>query len=140
MSKVPYVSTVGSLMYVMLSSRPDIVQTVGVLSRFMSKLERMHWEAIKWILRYLKITTNMALSFGGNKVQLQSYVDSDLSENKNKSTTRYVFTLGDTAISWMSQLQKIVVFSSTEKEYIVATNTIKELIWLKTLMDELGKK
>lgn len=69
-------------------------------------------------------------------------MDSDLSRDfdKRKNTTRYIFTLGSIAISWVSQLQKIVALSSTETEYIVATEANKEIVWLQNLMKELEKK
>ena len=54
MSKVPYASNIGSLMYAMVCTRPDIAHAVGVVSRFMSRPGKQHWEAVKWILRYLK--------------------------------------------------------------------------------------
>ena len=54
MSKVSYASTVGSLMYVMVCTRPDIAHAVGVVSRFLSNPGNEHWEGVKWILRYLK--------------------------------------------------------------------------------------
>ena len=54
MSKVPYASTIGSLMYAMVCTRPDIAHTVRVVSRFMSRPGKQYWEAVKWILRYLK--------------------------------------------------------------------------------------
>lgn len=102
----------------------------------MSKPKRMHWEVVKWILRG---TTDTALSFCGKEVQLQGYIDSDLSRNKDKrSMTRYVFTFRDTTVNWISQLQKIVTLSSTVAEYIAEAS--KEQIWLKNLMKELGRK
>uniref|UniRef100_A0A2N9HDQ7 Reverse transcriptase Ty1/copia-type domain-containing protein n=1 Tax=Fagus sylvatica TaxID=28930 RepID=A0A2N9HDQ7_FAGSY len=54
MSKVSYTSAIGSLMYAMVCTRPDIAHAVGVVSRYMSNPGKQHWEAIKWILRYLK--------------------------------------------------------------------------------------
>ena len=62
MMKVPYASVVGSLMYAMVCTRPDIgYAAVGVVSRFMSNPGKEHWNAVKWILRYLKGTSNMCL-------------------------------------------------------------------------------
>ena len=58
MSKIPYASAVGSLIYAMVCTRPDIAHAVGVVSRFMSNPGKAHWEAVKWILRYLRGTTN----------------------------------------------------------------------------------
>ena len=66
MSKVPYASVVGSLMYAMVCTRLDIAHAVGVVSRYMNNLGKEHWMAVKCILRYLKGTTNQALCFGGS--------------------------------------------------------------------------
>ena len=106
MSKVPYVSTIGSLMYAMLCTRPDIAHAVRVMSRFMSRLGKQHWEAVKWILKYLKGSSNTCLCFTGASLKLQGYVDADFAGDidSRKSTTRFVFTLGSTAISWASNL------------------------------------
>jgi hypothetical protein len=52
MAKVPHASAIGSLMYAMVCTRPDIAHAVGVVSRFMSNPGKQHWEAVKWILRY----------------------------------------------------------------------------------------
>lgn len=54
MDTVPYASAVGSLMYAMFDSRPDLAFAIGLVSRFMSKPSREHWEAVKWVLRYLQ--------------------------------------------------------------------------------------
>ncbi|RVW39706.1 Retrovirus-related Pol polyprotein from transposon TNT 1-94 [Vitis vinifera] len=113
MSKVPYASAIGSLMYAMVCTRPDIAHAVGVVSRFMSA-----------------------------SLKLQGYVDADFTGDidSRKSTTRFVFTLGGTAISWASNLQKIVTLSTTEAEYVAATEVGKEMIWLYGFLDELDKK
>ena len=63
MSKVPYQSAVGNLMYAMVCTRPDIAHAVGVVSRYMSNPGKQHWLAVKWILRYLRGTTSQALCF-----------------------------------------------------------------------------
>jgi len=142
MSKVPYASAVGSLMYAMVCTRPDIAHAVGVVSRYMSKPGKEHWEGVKWILRYLKGTSGMSLCFRKSNIILQGYSDADLGGDldSRKSTTGYVFTLGGTAISWMSRLQKSVALSTTEAEYMANSEAAKEMIWLKRFLEELGKK
>ena len=70
MSKVPYASAVGSLMYAMVCTRPDIAHAVGVLSRYTNNPRKEHWMAVKWILIYLRGTTNQALCFGGSNISL----------------------------------------------------------------------
>ena len=64
MSKVPYASAVGSLMYAMVCTRPDIAHVVGVVSRFLTNLGKEHWEAVKWIQRYMRGTSKVCLCFG----------------------------------------------------------------------------
>ena len=142
MSKLPYTLAIGSLMYAMVCTRLDIVHAVGVMSRYMSRIGKQHWEVVKWILRYLRGSTYTCLYFTGASLKLQGCVDANLASDIDgrKSTTGFVFTLGGTAISWVSNLQKIVVLSTTEVEYIAATKARKEMIWLHSFLDELDKK
>jgi hypothetical protein len=74
MSRVPYSSTIGSLMYAMVCTRPDIAHAVGVVRKYMKNLGKEHWEEVKWILRYLRGTSTHALCFGGSDIVLQGYV------------------------------------------------------------------
>jgi ATP-binding cassette subfamily B (MDR/TAP) protein 1 len=101
MARVPYASTIGSLMYAMVCPRPDISHTVGVVSRYMSNPGKQHWEVVKWILKYLRGTTEKCLTFKKDELKLEGYVDSDFAGevDHRRSTTGYVFTLGSTAIS-----------------------------------------
>ena len=142
MSKVPYASTIGSLMYVMVCTRSDITHAVGVASRFMSSPGKQHWEVVKWILRYLKSSLDTCLCFTSASLKLQVYVDADFAGdiNSRKSTIGFVFTLGGTTISWASNLQKIITLSITKVEYVAATEAGKEMIWLHGFLNELGKK
>ena len=88
-------------MYAMVYTRLDIAHAVGVVSRYMSRPEKQHWEVVKWILRDLKGSTNACLCFTGASLKLQGYVDVDLASDidSRKSTTGFVFTLGGAAIS-----------------------------------------
>lgn len=61
MSKIPYASVIGSLMYAMVCTRPDIAFAVGVASRFLANPGKDHWEAVKWIMRYLRGTSKLCL-------------------------------------------------------------------------------
>ena len=74
---MPYASTFDSLMYAMVYTRPDVAHAVSVLSRHMSRLGKQHWEAVKWILRYLRGLTDICLYFTGASLKLQGYVDTD---------------------------------------------------------------
>ena len=102
MMKIPYASVVGSLMYAMVCTRPDIGYAVGVVSRFMSNRGREHWAAVKWILRYQKGTSSMCLRFGLGKPLLEGFIDSDMSVDvgTNRSTSEYVMTYAGGPVSW----------------------------------------
>lgn len=94
------------------------------------------------MLRYLKGSLDLGLKFQRyNKgVILKGYTDFDFAGNLDKrtSTFSYVFTLCKGCISWKSQLEKLVALSSIEVEYIAACNAIKEGLWLKGLLTEIG--
>ena len=140
MQNVPYASAVESLMYVMVCTRLDIAQAVSTVNRFMSNPGRPHWEAVKWILRYLWGSTDMKICFGGSESKLIAFSDSEMAGDVDtrKSTTGYLVTHSGGAVSWQSRLQKCVALSSTEAEYIAITEASKELLWLKRLAGELG--
>ena len=78
MSKVPYASTVGRLMYAMVYTRPDIAHAVRVVSRFLTNPRKEHWEVVKWILRYMRGTSKVCLCFGNGEPMLDGYTDSDM--------------------------------------------------------------
>ena len=142
MEDIPYASAVGSIMYAMVCTRPDIAHAVGVVSRYMSNPGIQHWEAVKWILRYLKKTADIGLCFKKGQIKLSGFCDADLAGDldSSRSTSGYVFNIGGTAISWRSQLQSIVSLSTTEAEYVAVAEAVKEKMWLENLLTELGHK
>ena len=104
MRYIPYASAVGSLMYAMLCTRPDICYAVGVVSRFQSNPGLDHWMAVKHILKYLRRTRNYMLVYSGEDMILRGYTDSDFQTDvdSRKSISGSVFTLGGRAIVWRS--------------------------------------
>ncbi|PHT86388.1 hypothetical protein T459_08494 [Capsicum annuum] len=94
MKKVPYASAVGSLMYAMVCTRPDIAHAVGVVSHFLSNLEREYWNTVKWIMRYLCGTSSLSLCFGTGKPSICHYIDLDMAGDVDtrKSTSGYLVT------------------------------------------------
>ncbi|GKA61120.1 retrovirus-related pol polyprotein from transposon TNT 1-94 [Tanacetum coccineum] len=142
MSRVPYALAVGSLMFAIICTRPDITHAVGVVSRYMAEPGRGHWEAVKRIFRYIKGSSDVALCFGDSDLIVTRYVDSDYAGDldESKSTTGYVFTLSSRIVSWVSKLQSFVAMSTTEAEYVAAAQASKEAVWLKMLLEELGHK
>ncbi|KAH9780178.1 hypothetical protein KPL71_007988 [Citrus sinensis] len=145
MKSVPYSSAVGSIMYSMVCTRPDVAHSVGVVSRFMGNPGREHWSAVKWLLRYMSGTANHGILYGGsdnNSYKVSGFVDSDFAADldKRRSITGYVFILNGGAASWKASLQLVVALSTTEAEYIALTEAVKEAKWLSGLVSEFGLK
>nr|CAD1837441.1 unnamed protein product [Ananas comosus var. bracteatus] len=126
-------------MYAMVCTRPDISYAVSMVSRYMTNPGKAHWQAVKWILRYLRGTTNTCLEFGRCKDGVIGYVDSDFAGDldRRRSLSGYVFSIGGCAVSWKASLQPIVALSTTEAEYIAMTEGVKEAMWLRGLFGEL---
>ncbi|GMH23047.1 hypothetical protein Nepgr_024890 [Nepenthes gracilis] len=118
MSKIPYSSTIGSLMYTAVCTQPDIARAVGLVSRFLSNPGMEHWSAVKWIFRYLHGTSKMGLHFGGEKLQLVRYTDADMAGDvdSRKSTSGYLIKYAGGTVSWQFKLQKCVALSTTKAE------------------------
>ena len=74
---VPYSSVVGSLMYAMVYSRPDLAYAISAATRYMIKLSKEHWKAIQWIMRYLRGSSSVCLKFGRTRDGVSRYVDFD---------------------------------------------------------------
>src|SRR5579871_329988 len=139
MKNIPYQSAVGSLIYLMLGTRPDIAFAVGALSQFNSNYGKEHWQAVKRIFRYLQATKYMQLTYTFS-TRLFGYTDANWGGNldNRRSTGRFVFIFAGRAISWSSKLQETVALSSTESEYMAATQASREVIWFGKLLQEIG--
>jgi len=139
MRNCPYASAVGSLMYAMLCTRPDICYAVSIVSRYQSNPGSEHWTAVKHILKYLNRTKHYFLVFGGEDLTVQGYTDSDFQSDidDRKSISGFVFTLGKGAISWRSCKQDTTADSTTEAEYIAASEAAKEAVWIRKFIQEL---
>jgi len=104
MTHVLYASAVGILIYAVVCTRPNLSQTVLMVSRYMHNLDRGHWETMKWILRYIKDTIDVGLVFKkdfAGKQECIKYVDFNYAEDLDKcrSTTGYVFTLSQVPVT-----------------------------------------
>jgi len=141
MSRVPYASVVGSLMYAMVCTRPDLAHAVSVVSRFMGQPGKEHWPAVKRIFHYLRGTFDVGLVYGNcTECLVTSYSDSDYAGDveSRRSMSGYVFTLGGSVVSWKATLQPTVTLSTTKAEYMALTEAAKEEIWLRGLVGDLG--
>ena len=141
MDKIPYASAIGSIMYAMLCTRPDVAYAISMTSRFQSDPGLEHWTAVKNIFRYLKRTKDMFLVYGGEEeLVVKCYVDAsfDTDTDDSKSQSGYVFLMNGAAVSWRSSKQPVVARSSTEAEYIAASEAAAEAVWMKEFISELG--
>lgn len=141
MESVPYSNDVGSLMYAMIGSRPDIAYAVGLVSRFMSAPGEEHWNAVKWLMRYIRGTTELSLTFKKEEsFEVKGYCDSDYASDldRRRSISGYLFQVGGNTVSWRSGLQHIVALSTTEAEYMALVEATKEGLWLKGITSEFG--
>ena len=93
---------------------------------------KKHWEALKLIIRYLSGTKDKCLCLGRGDVSIIGYTDSDYGgcADSRKSTSGYIFQIMGSAIAWRPRLQDCVALSTTEAEYVAASEACKEAIWL----------
>jgi hypothetical protein len=128
MRNCPYASAVGSLMYAMLCTRPDICYAVSIVSRYQSNPGPEHWTTVKHILKYLNRTKHYFLVFGSEDLNIQGYTDSDFQSDidDRKSIYGFVFTLRKGAISCRSCKQDTTADSTTKAEYIAASEAAKD--------------
>ncbi|KAJ9536512.1 hypothetical protein OSB04_un000306 [Centaurea solstitialis] len=120
---------------------PDVAYSVSVTSRYQQNPGEPHWVAVKNILKYLRRTKDMFLVFGGSEdeISVNGYSDASFQTDGDdfRSQSGYVFTLNGGAISWKSSKQDTIADSTTEAEYIVASDAAKEAVWLKNFLSDL---
>ncbi|KAK1413456.1 hypothetical protein QVD17_35229 [Tagetes erecta] len=137
-----YRKIIGGLIYLTLT-RPDIAFEVGVLSRYMQSPRKPHLDAVRRVLRYVKGTLGLGISFKrGEKLNLVGYCDADYAGDLDtrRSTTGYVFKMGSSAVVWCSKRQPTVSLSTTEAEYRAAAMATQEMVWLKLLLSDLKQE
>ena len=135
----------GSLVYAMTSTRPDLSWAVTRLSQHLSKPTKGDWTLINQVLRYIKGTIDYSLTFrkSDNGLQLIGYSDADwASSTDRRSTTGYYFSLTERgpALSWKSRKQPTVALSSCESEFMALAATTQEAVYLNRLLVDLHDK
>ncbi|GJZ55152.1 retrotransposon protein, putative, ty1-copia subclass [Tanacetum coccineum] len=144
MQNVPYASVVGSIMYAVRCTRPDVAFTQNITtSRFQHNPSDLHWTTVKNILKYLRNTKDMFLVYEGDlkrELRVSYYIDVGYLTDADdlKSQTGYVFVLNGGAVDWKSAKQSIFATSSTEAEYIAAFDASKEAVWVRKFIYGLG--
>ena len=153
MQYIPYRSLVGGLMYAAISTRPDITQSVNMISRYMQNPGQAHWVAGKRILRYLNGTRKLGLLYDGTiqstldkviqngyRLNISAYTDADWGGDldERKSTTGYIIKVNNCVVSWVSKKQSTVALSTAEAEYMAISAAVQEIKWVTQLLDELN--
>jgi hypothetical protein len=139
MANKNYRSLVGSLMY-LLFTRPDIAYAINQLTRHLNDPRPEHWRAAIRLLRYLKGTANLAITYDGNQSNLiTGYSDADWAGDveTRRSTSGYVFLMCGAPISFKTKLQTGVALSTAEAELAALVEAVREAIWLRFLAVEL---
>ena len=146
MKGVPYRQLVGALLYLATCTRPDLSYAIGACARYGSNLGKIHWSALKHILKYLAGTRDLGLVYGKQFAEdiphnvVHGYVDGDWGGDVDtrRSTSGYIYMSYGGPISWRSKRQASTALSSCEAEYMSASFAAKEAIWLKRLYKDLG--
>ncbi|GJS41150.1 retrotransposon protein, putative, ty1-copia subclass [Tanacetum coccineum] len=143
MKNVPYASAVGSIMYAVRCTRPDVAFAQNMTSRFQQNPGEPHWTAVKNILKYLRNTKDMFLVYGRNpstELRVECYCDAGFETGRDdtKSQTGYVFVLNGGAVDWKSSKQSTTAMSATESEYIAASEAAMEAVWIRKFISGLG--
>lgn len=140
-SKYDYRGLIGSLMYIAVGTRPDISHAVSYLSQYNNCFTEVHWKSAKRILRYLKGTKDLRLTFGKGDLTITAYADADWGRSDDRrSYTGYLFKVGNSIVSWESRKQRTVALSSTEAEYMCLSDSCKEALFLCKFLEELFQK
>jgi hypothetical protein len=138
-----YQSAIGSLMYALTQTRPDLAYAVSKLSRYSHNPGENHWKAVRHVFKYLSGTRTLGITYkctGSERLDFHGYSDSDHGScvDTRQSTSGYVFFMAGGPVSWKSSRQHSVTLSSTESEYYGLTNAAKEASWLRLLLSDLG--
>jgi len=132
---------VENLIY-MTITRPNLSYAVGVVTRFMQTPRKPHLDVVRHILRYIKHTLQCGIFYEAkNQLQVHGYTDANWVDNvsNRRSTSGFMFSFGNGAVSWSSKKQPTVALSSTEAEYKGAIIAACEIVWLQKLLSNLGQ-
>ncbi|KAL0455215.1 UNVERIFIED_CONTAM: Retrovirus-related Pol polyprotein from transposon TNT 1-94 [Sesamum latifolium] len=116
-----------------IAAWPDVAYALSITSRYQACTGEAHWGAVKSILKYLKRTKDMFLIYGGGELILEGYSDPSFQSDDDdaKSQWGFVFKLNGDRVAWKSSKQDTKVDSTTEAEYIAASEAAKEVVWMK---------
>eukprot|EP00833_Pecoramyces_ruminatium_P011916 jgi/Orpsp1_1/1185948/evm.model.c7180000096179.1 len=130
---------VGSLLYLAMGTRPDIMYAVSKASRKNKNPTYEDWMNVLRIFRYIKGTKYYSIKFN-RSINIKVYVDADLGGDKEtkRSTTGFIILMGSAPVSWYSKLQHCISISTAESEYYSLNECALKCLWLMNLLNELG--
>ena len=142
MSLIPYASAIGSSMHFLICTRPDVSYALSVMSKYQLDPGEGHWVAIKNIHKYLRRTKDIFLIYGDgdSDLHVKGYTNASFQydSDDSKSQSGYVFTLNGGAVSWESSKQEMTTDSTTNAEYIAASEAANEVVRIRKFISELG--
>ena len=142
MNSFPYRQVVGSLLYLTCATRPDIAFAVQQLGRHVNNFRQEHWKAAKRVLRYLKGTSDFGITYTRSKTLMppEGFADADFAQDEEtrRSVGGYVFMMNGGPVSWLCKQQSIVARSSAEAELIALDDAVREALWQRKSLPELG--
>jgi len=136
-------SIIGSLLYLIIGTCPDICFAVIKLSQFSANPAQEHVDRALSIFKYLVGTKNHRLIYDGEiKEGIKAYTDSDWASDPHtrRSTAGFYTSLASGAVSWQSKLMRTVALSSTQAEYMAVSDTGRQIEWTVNLFGEIGIK
>jgi len=138
-----YRSIIGAIMFIMLTTRPDIAFAVTTLARFLSKPMSFHLEAAKHLVRYLRYTREYALEYRRNAWKdytVLAYSDSDWGANldNRRSQTGGAIFLGTHIIVWLCNIQPTVSLSSAQAEFNALKEVVKFVLWIRRMLQDFN--
>lgn len=139
---IPYREAVGSLLFLVQGTRPDLAFVVSNVSRFNDKHDESHWVAVKRIMRYVRGTIGYRLTYHSDSLApIHGFVDADWANDpdERRSFSGYAYLMAGGAVTWSCKRQSTVAVSSTEAEYVAMAFVAKEAIWLVRMIRQFGE-
>lgn len=139
-----YQSTLGSLMYIMLGTRPNLAFAVGALSKHAACLSKDHWNTLMRVYRYLRHMSRSTLVYDGSSScsdqgALVGFTNADWAGDVNgrRSVSGHIFLLSNAAVSWQLKKQTSISQSSTEAEYAALASAAEEALWIRMFLSQI---
>jgi hypothetical protein len=138
-----YRGIVGSLGYLVNMTRPDLAWSYSELSKYVQDPGKAHMDAAHHVLRYLRATYDQAIVYERTNElanTLWGWVDSDWAADldSRRSHTGYVLMFAGGAVSWKSRRQDCVSLSTSEAEYVAASQCGQEVVYLRAILHDFG--